>query len=47
MISDTQWRSDGGGPTGRLPRAAFVKGRHIESCPKITLCKRNKINSVL
>jgi len=35
-----------GGPTGRSPRAALVKGRHIESCQKLC-CNRNKINSVL
>ena len=35
-----------GGPTGRPHRAAPIKERHIESCHKIRLCKRNKINSV-
>ena len=36
-----------GGPMGWPPRAALVKGWHIESCQKIMLCKKNKINSVI
>ena len=36
-----------GGPTGRPPRAALFKGRQIESCQKIMLCNRNKIQCFL
>jgi len=37
-----QWRSDGG-PTGRSPRAALVKGRHTESnCQKLCCVRKIK-----
>jgi len=35
------------GADGRPPRAALFKGRQIESCQKIMLCKRNKIRLFL
>ena len=37
----SQWRSDGG-PTGRSPRAALVKGRHTESCQKLCCVREIK-----
>jgi len=36
-----------GGRRGDRPERHLLRGRHIKSCKKIMLCKKNKINSDL